>query len=521
MAQVKETGKQSQAVYTAEEARAAQKSARMAAGSMMLAESVKQVAREREAIKKEQEAKEEESKDKEGREPKDTPALSRQSKWFGTEGRLLEQENIKWTLEMEQEAWEAFLNWLPLKDKLLSGQLEELSRLYMKLLEAILMHTAGDEQAAQKEMLDAVLAQKLNLLLDAELEELLKLLQENGESAAVNNIKADVYKQATGEKVSGKAAGEFLNRARTGMAGNSRFFVPENAGAKQRDTGVLYSRAGGRSVQVDRAFTTYKNSEEVQLNQRNLILSGRKDGNEGGAYAKNEVYTSRELTKANRFAGHINGSGNLFKSGEITAKNEEVTGLLAGITSIKGQIYAEMTGKDSAVKVPVKNALNQFIDYYLTQKGVYKVYYYTISAYEKTKDAQKAMEEGLAYAYKQFLEKKNQEAYRRQEAYLEQAGFFHASRKDMSMEEDLRRGLLLLEKNWRNFLRSIGEEERRELLVTMQKYSIWGQLLRPDRQGQKVKEKSREAKRERAMTWQMIALAAAGAVYIFYRLFFG
>ena len=523
MAQVKETGKQSQAVYTAEEARALQKTARMAAGSMMLAESVKQAARERETIKKEQEAREKESKEEEGRESRDTPELSRESKWFGTEGKLLEQENIKWTLEMEQEAWEAFLNWLPLKDKLLSGQLEELSRLYMELLEAILMHTAGEEQTAQKDMLDAVLAQKLNLLLDAELKDLLKLLEENGENDTVNNIKADVYKLATGEKVSGKAAGEFLNRAGTGTSGGGRFSMPDTAGAKQRETGVLYSRAGGRSVQVDQAFRTYKNSGEMQLNQRNSVLNSGKSGSDSGSsvYEKNGVFTGRELTKANSFAGHINGSGNLFKSMEITAKNEEVTGLLAGVTSIKGQIYAEAAGRDSTVKVPVKNALNQFIDYYLTQKGVYKTYYHTISAYERTKDAQKAVEEGAAYAYKRFLEKKNDEAYRRQAAYSEQSGFFQALRKDMTMEEDLRRGLLLLEKNWKSFLRSIGEEERKDILVSLQKYSIWGQLLTPERQKQKVKEKSQEAKRDRVMMLQIIALAAVGAVYVIYRLFFG
>ena len=33
---------------------------------------------------------------------RDTPELSRQSKWFGIEAKLLKDENIKWTLEMDQ-----------------------------------------------------------------------------------------------------------------------------------------------------------------------------------------------------------------------------------------------------------------------------------------------------------------------------------------------------------------------------------------------------------------------------------
>lgn len=452
MAQVKETGNHSQAVYAAEEARAAQKTAQMAAGSVLLTESVKQIAKEREEIRKEQETKNEDSDDKERREPRDTPELSRQSKWFGIEGKLLEQENIKWTLEMEEKAWQAFLNWLPSKDKLLSEQLEELSKLYMELLEALFTHTVGEEQAVQKEILDTVLAQKLNLLLNAELKELMELLEKNGQTDTLNNIKADVYKQVTGEKVSGKAADEFLEKGRMRVSGNGRFFMPEASEAKQSDTGVIYKRAGSRSVQVNQAFSSYKNSGEVQMNQRNMVLSGKSAGSAaGGASAKTATYSGQELAKANSFAGHVGGSGNLFKSTQISARNEEVTGLLAGITSIKGQIYAGTAGKDNSTKVPVKNALNQFIDYYLTQKGVYKVYYHTIDAYERTKNAQKAMEEGLEYAYRQFLEKKNDEAYRRQASYSEQAGFFHALVKDMTMEEDLRRGLLLLEKTGETF----------------------------------------------------------------------
>ena len=43
--------------------------------------------------------------------------------------------------------------------------------------------------------------------------------------------------------------------------------------------------------------------------------------------------------------------------------------------------------------------------------------------------------------------------------------------KDMTMEEELRKGLRFLEENWRAFLQSIGEEEQKDLLVTLQKYS--------------------------------------------------
>lgn len=520
MEKVKESGNHSQAVYTAEEARAAQKNAKLEAGSMLLTESVKQAEKEREQLKKQQEEKNDNSRENSAREIKDTPELSRQSKWFGIEGKLLEQENIKWSLEMEQEAWEALLNWLPSSDGTLANQFEELSRLYMVLLEALLTHTAGAEQAAQKEMLDMVLAQKLTLLMDTDLKELMRLLESTGQSETLNSIRADVYKQTTGERVSGRAASEFFAKGRTGAAGSMRFFMPETSGAGQRDTGLLYNRAGGRSVQVNQLFREFKDSGELQINQRNMILSGMKGGESvnSSTSAKGASYSGQELARANSFAAHINGSGNLFKNPEISARNEEVVGLLAAATSIKGQIYAETA---SSMKVPIKSALNQFIDYYLNQKGVYKVYYYTTGVYERTKNAQRAMEEGLEYAYKQFLEKKNDEAYRRQAAYSEQAGFFHALRKDLSMEEDFRRGLMLLEKNWKEFLMSIGEEERKDILLTLQKYSVWGQLLKSERERKNQKAKPQEAKRDRVTMMQIIALAAIGAVYILFRLLFG
>ena len=93
MEKVKEAGNHSQAVYTAEDAKIAQKTARLEAGGMLLTESVKQAAKEREQLKKEREEKSEDDGEKRTREMKDTPELSRQSKWFGIEGKLLEQES--------------------------------------------------------------------------------------------------------------------------------------------------------------------------------------------------------------------------------------------------------------------------------------------------------------------------------------------------------------------------------------------------------------------------------------------
>lgn len=517
MAQVKGMSTGASAAFAAEAgARAAQKASEAEAGQALLTAAVKQSEKEKKELEQRQEEKSEERRENTHR---DTPELSKQSKWFATEGKLLEQENMKWDITMEEEIWKAFLNWLPGKTDLLSAQFEELSKLYLALLSAILTHTMGDEQAAQKQLLDEMMAEKLSLLLDADLKEIITMLEEAGQTETVDMIKASVYKQTIGENVSGRTASAFISRGGMAAAGNSRFFMPETAASGRGETGVLYKRTGGRNVQVNEEFRAFKYTGEQQISQRNSVLSASSGRAAGGAfYGRGITYTGKELQTANQFASHVTGSGNLLKSTEITAKNDEAAGYLAAVTAIKGQVYAENAGRENALKVPVKSALNRFIDYYLSQKGVYKTYYYTTNVYERTRSAQKAMEEGLEYAYKQFLEKKNDEVYRRQAAYSGQAGFFHAAGRNMGMEEDLRRGLLLLEKNWREFLRSIGEEDKKDLFVALQKYSIWGQLVRPEGRREEQKEKPRDVKRERVMMAQILALGAIAAAYVVYRL---
>lgn len=537
MANVKEITPNSSPAYAAESAaRAAGKSAELEAGTMLLTAAVRQNAKMKEELAREQEKKREEEQNDRSREKRDTSELSKQSKWFGIEGKALAESDIKWELELTQEEWEKFLNWLPQQGQDLSKQLKELSDLYLALLEAILTHTTGEEQAAQKERLDAVLAEKLNLLLDIDLKELVKLLEEAGQTDTLNSVKASIYKQTTGESVSSRAANEFLSRGRMSTTGSSRFFMPDTrgsgvssraadrpqtSGASQTDTGVLYKHTGGRSVQINSEFSAQKNSGELQINQRNAVLSSTKSGTSDSSVSMaGRSYTGKELEEADSFAAHMNGSGNLLKNSGITARNEEVVGLLSAMTAIKGQMYAETSGRENAIRVPVKSAVNQFVDYYLAQKGVYKVYYQTMNAYDRTRSAQKAVEEGLEYAYKQFMEKKNSESWQRMAAYSGQAGFFQAALKDQSLEEDLRKGLLLLEKNWRDFLKSIGEEERKAAFLTFQKYSLWGELLKPGGQQKRKKEQPQE-KRERFMVGQVVCFAALAAVYIFYRLFFG
>lgn len=530
MSGVKQTGTNSgpaqpSAAAAVMDARMAKKSAELEAGQALIAETAKQVTRARQELEQERTQRESErdyDRDKDD-DKRDTSELSKQSKWFGIEGRLPENIEVKWTLEMMQELWEAFQRWMPVKDQSLSAQLEELSKLYLALLEAILTHTMGEEQAAQAERLNGILAEKLNLLMEMGLKDLKELLEKTGQTDTLNLVKASVYRQTTGESISGRSASRFYAQGNTASFKSSRYFMPESSRQNKGgaysgvNEGRIYKLADGRNVQMNQAFDAQRKSGELEMSQRGRMLNGTAaEGSGTGELSGGKAaLTSKELAAANQFAAHINGTGNLLKNSGISAQNDEVKGLAAAVTNIKGQVYAANAGRNSGMATPLRNAINKMVDYYLSQKGIYKVYYYTTNAYERTKDPQKAIEEGLEYAYRLFVEKKADEAYRGQEAYADRAGFFQMLLKGQAMQADLIKGMRLLEDNWRQFLRSIGEDEKRGIVLKMQKYSPWGALEEPE-------ELKKEAAKKRGRTLLMEAacLAAVLMVYFCYRLFF-
>ena len=530
----------------AADSRIARKCAQMEAGQVLITEAAKHAAEAKEQLLKEHEAKKEERADsrKEADEKRDTPELSRQSRWFGIEGKILKEADIEWTLEMEEELWNALLAWMPSEDKDLPAQLRELSRLYLALLDAVLIHTMGEAQAVQTERLDEVLAAKLNLILDRDLDHLIKLLEETGQTETLKLVKSSVYRQTTGRSISAGAADRFYTRGKMNSAGNSRYFMPDLQGQKagssrgnkgmytasasnaaagslsaaSEEEGRVYQLAKGGNVRMSREFDAHRQSGELQMSQRNRALSGAVGSDTGsrGIPGGKAAFTGKELEGADRFAAHMNGSGNLFKNPGISARNEEVVGLLAAVTAIKNEMYAQNSGRGSGMKAPLKSAVNQMIDYYLTRKGVYKVYNYTTHAYEKTGSPQKAVEEGLEYACRIFMDKKNDASFRQQAAYSEQAGFFQSFLKGQSLQADLVRGMRLLESNWRDFLKAAGENEKKGISLTMQKHSPWGLLMEPE---DIKKDEGRD--KEKVFLTRMACVAALVAGYLCYRLFFG
>ena len=98
-------------------------------------------------------------------------------------------------LELEGEDWELFLEWQPDPNLALSKQLQELSKLYLTLLEAALKNAEGENLIAQLERLDGLLAQKISLIMDQNLEQLISLLEKAGQNTSLDSIRSSLYRQ--------------------------------------------------------------------------------------------------------------------------------------------------------------------------------------------------------------------------------------------------------------------------------------------------------------------------------------
>ena len=249
---------------------------------------------------------------------------------------------------------------------------------------------------------------------------------------------------------------------------------------------MIYKSSGKGKVKASQGYAAQKNQWERQISQRKEVVNNARKGVvQGSGWGLKNTFTARELAQANRFAAHLNGSGDLFRQEGLTAKNEELMGLLAAVTAMKGQVYATEAGQGKAITFPLQSAIDRMIDHYLRQKAAASVYYHTISIFEKTKNPQKAVEAGFEFAYKQFQEKQDTPAFQTQSQYAEQAGFFQAFLKNQPIEKELSSGLRILEENWRDFLRAIGKERDHAFTLRLQKQSPWEVLLSLKNIGQK------------------------------------
>ena len=411
--------------------------------------------------------------EEEQEDPKDTAEISEARRWMSSDGTGSVSEVLRWILEME-EAWEAFLGWQPDPGLDLPAQLQQLSKLYLTLLEAALKYAEGENLTEQLERLDSILAQKLNLVMEQKLKQLISLLKETGQTETLDSIRSGLYRQTAGRTLSPQAARTLFAQGRQESRGSTG---RSGAAASFRGEGMVYQSSGKLNSRFQETYHTQQNSWKEQIRQRNEAIRSARNGIAEHTFQRGRCVScsGRELEKAERFAGHIAFSGNLFKNPGISARNEEVTGLLAAVMFIKGQVYAGES-RESGMAHPLQNAIIKIIDQYLGSKGASHVYYHTLNAYIQMQNPHKSIEDGQDYAYRRFQEKQRDPAFQRSPHYSRESGFFRTLLKGLSAERELALGMSILQKDWQNFLCVIGNRQNSSYLSGMEIRSPWGVL---------------------------------------------
>lgn len=413
-------------------------------------------------------------KDEDQEDPKDTAEISEARRWTPPDGADSVRGVLRWILEME-EAWDILLGWKPDPGLDLPAQLQQLSKLYLTLLEAALKYAEGENLTEQLERLDGMMAQKLDLVMEIKLRQLISLLENTGQAGTLYSVRSGLYRQTAGRTLSPQAAHTLFVQGRQSGGRNAG---RSGAAASFRGEGMVYQSSGKVNTRFQQTYRTQQNSWKEQIRQRNETISNARNGiaentlQRGGC----SFCSGRELERANRFAEHIDLNGNLLKNPGISARNEEVTGLLAAVMSIKGQVYAAKSRESASIGFPLQRAIEKIIDPYLNRKGALNVYYHILTAYRQTQDPQKAIEDGREYAFRRFQEKQKDPANQSSPHYSRESGFFRTLLKGLSPERELAAGMAILQKDWQNFLFVIGNRPGASYLPGMEIRSPWGVL---------------------------------------------
>ena len=457
-----------------------EKTERLKSGNMLVQGLSKRVEEQKqileEEVREKQETKDEAQEVRNTKEvSRDVSRLSEQGKWLGI--------CRDWVLEMEWELWESFLNWFPSEGTSLSEQLDQLSQLYMKLLESILTHTEeGAQQQEQLGRLISVLSEKLNLLTEHSVKDLLEFAEAFGNKDDAINIRSSLYRNVTKEALPGKEAKAFFEKGK----------MPS-----QSEGTVLYARSGKGEVQVNKNYRTHVNENRTVFAGRNETWAVKASHGKSGS-----LYTSKELETADRFVKYIRRNGNLLDSVEhaetalsrtrvkgtqSAAQNEDgMKGVAAAAMDMKAEVFYDSVHTSSGnlssrssekqsggLFAAVRNMVSRMVDRYLAQaenaqraassqsiqraasnreadhsaentasgRTPRDVYYYIMNVYRKTGIPEEALAAGIKYA-------------------MQQEGWMAGAR--------------FISRDWEEFLHVIGQQKEINLVRYMEKYSPWG-----------------------------------------------
>lgn len=406
--------------------------------------------------------------EKENPHPEDEATLSNQSRLKGLTEEQLESLLKLFSFEELEEAWNKLMNWYPNPQFSMIANLKELTDLYQLLLNGILSNTEGTEQANQLLKLENLITRTVQRLVKQFAGELSSFWQQYESEQTISKLQNSFYNRVTG-----------------------RTLPPEEI-RKAFSDGTIKQTMGNDSQGL-----IYKpDSQKRIITEKNSASTYARAFREGSSSltetphfqsSAGRLYKLGDIEKAEYFVHHLKESGGLLANPKFTSRSSELTGLLCAITNLKGQVFSEHSGVDSNMGVTMKNAVNNMIDSHITSgvtrntrfvsssdsnKQIYKVYYYVMSEYSRTKKPDESVQEGLKYANQAFHSKKEEQNGKETAARPEDwKVFFSNDKKDPWLS--LKSGCQILEKDWMNFLAAIGQRQNRRISLNSLEQNLW------------------------------------------------
>lgn len=266
-------------------------------------------------------------------------------------------------------------------------------------------------------------------------------------------------------------------------------------GALGPERGILYRRGRGNQIGANERYR-----EKVQA-QEQLHLKG--DGKAGIPDAGRlslggKMYSMGDIELGEQFLRYMKGEGNLYSHPGITALNEELLGFLMALNMAKVRIFTEYSGVGKGMASDIQDMMERFFRHCLEQavktqaaregaggrkapdsRSIQQMYYRALELIQCMKTPEKGVWKGLQYAWEIFLGKKEEEEYSVLKRYDRNAGFFLDALGDKDRQSELLYGAELLDRDWRKFLVSMGQDGN-ALLQMMLTNCPWGALAQPE-----------------------------------------
>lgn len=415
-----------------------------------------------------------------------------------TEEAQPERREMNWDSRKEAEAWKRLLAWLPSEAEELGKQLRALKGDYLFFLRELIKSVPPESQMIYVEKLREVLMAKLEGLIKTALPQLRTFFSSYGMENSLPKLRQALYFSVTGSALPLNAARREWEAACERETSGFRGLRPGPASQK-REAGrqgepaevKIYSRSGEAA--------DYGTQTRENLAEKLIGYAQGKGAPQKESLPPQKLFSIGDLRGAERFVKAFGANGaNLLTHSPFTAKSEAQYACVWILEKGKAELFFEKEQPGPAMKQELRLAVDRLIAAAIdkaanearTNDGqrferqqLYDVYRYAMRKYEGGQKVNKAIRDGLLYALRYFLQNEDN-AYSAETE--RKAVFFQTQTEKYSLKQDLERGSLLLEEDWKDYLSQMGYQEE-QLLLAAGLYSFWGMLIEPEKKQSSAK----------------------------------